>query len=861
MFRRPSLVLRSLRARPSRTILTIFGIVLGVAVILAIRIANQSTLDSLTSLFTETSGNADLVIINPDNDEDGFYEDALRRIAHFPGVTAAIPSVQAQTVLVDEISPEEVEFSFLGASGRQLILFGIDPILDPLAREYNLVAGGFLSKNLNAFDVVLVQEFAEDQDVWLKDRIDIVTPEGFETLRIVGIISKDGAGTLNNGAFGVIPLKVAQKIFDSAGKLDQIDIVASEEAESGTELDALKQALQERLGKKYSVIYPATQGKKVTQMMDMYQFGLSFFSVIALFVGTFLIYNAFSMTVVERTREIGMMRTLGMTRSQIMKQILTEAVILGVLGSAIGVGLGIVMSRGLIRMMEVLVGTEVKEISVPTDALVISVVIGIIVTLVAAILPARAAGNISPLEALRIRGNPREGWVVRRGWILGLILVFISYLILNFNPFPQDVAEQASMSTIFLLFIGATLLIPITVNAWEFIVRPVVRVIYGGEGQIGSSNIQRSKMRTTLTVAALMIGVAMLLSIRAMTDAFKYDIQDWMDSYMGGDLYVFSSIPMRLKLGGQLNAVEGVAAATPNRYLDIIHTTPEGEKEDIAFMALEPQTYTDVASFVFAADQGDPENLMKRLAAGDAVFIASTVSEKHGLYQGDTIRLQTRSGQKDFEVAAVVTDFYNQGNVVEGSYRDMRRYFGVNDVSSFLVKIEPGYTVEEVKARIDRIYGKRRNLTIESNEALKERALGLTTQSFSLFEVVSIIGMIVAALGVVNTLIMNVMERTQEIGMLRGVGMTRGQVSKMILAEAGMMGVIGGAFGIAFGIFLSRMFLVSVSTMQGYTLTYILPVAGIFIGLTISLVISQLAAIWPARRASSINIIEAIQYE
>ena len=144
--------------------------------------------------------------------------------------------------------------SFLGASTRQLILFGIDPILDPLAREYNLVAGGFLSENVNALDVVLVQEFAEDQDVWLKDRIDIVTPQGFETLRIIGIISKDGAGTLNNGAFGVIPLKVAQKIFDSAGKIDQIDIVAAEGSESGLELDALKQALQDRLGKKYSVV-------------------------------------------------------------------------------------------------------------------------------------------------------------------------------------------------------------------------------------------------------------------------------------------------------------------------------------------------------------------------------------------------------------------------------------------------------------------------------------------------------------------------------------------------------------------------------------------------------------------------------
>jgi len=307
--------------------------------------------------------------------------------------------------------------------------------------------------------------------------------------------------------------------------------------------------------------------------------------------------------------------------------------------------------------------------------------------------------------------------------------------------------------------------------------------------------------------------------------------------------------------------VEGVAAATPIRYFDVKRLKPDGGEESLSFMAVDPSSYRRVTSFVFTANQGDPDLLLKRLAEGDAVFISSVLSEKYGLQQGDTIRLETRRGKRDFEVVAVVVDFYNRGLVIEGSWQDMRRHFRLNDVSAFLLKIEPGYSLDEVRDRIDRHYGKRRHLTVESNKALSARALGLLAQTGSLFDVLALIAMIVGALGVVNTLTMNVLERTQEIGMLRSLGMTRRQVGKMILAEAGMMGLIGGAFGLVFGLFMSRTILKTMNDMTGYELTYILPVQGILVSLIIALVVSQLAAIWPARRAAGIRIIEAIQSE
>ena len=860
MSRPPSLALRSLRVRLSRTILTTLGVVLGVAVIMAVQITNLSTLESITTLFSEASGKADLVVISASADSQGFAEDVLSRIHSVSGVKAAVPSLHLQVLLADEAAPSQLDLSLFGTVAGGLMVYGIDPALDAEAREYKIAAGQFLSRDLDAYDIVLVKDYAENNDIAVGHDVRIVTGTGVELVRVVGLLSKEGAGQLNNGAFGILPLVAAQEIFGRSGDLDQVDILSSPEVAGTAGLDQLKAALQERLGADYSVIYPATQGRRVTQMLQGYQLGLSFVSVIAIFVGAFLIYNAFWMTVAERTREIGMLRTVGMTRRQVMRQILTEAGILGVGGSVLGIGFGILLSRGLIRLMEVLLAQEVKQIQVPLQGLAMSLLVGLGVTLAAASIPAWQAGRISPLEALRIRGNPRESWIIRRGWVLGVALLAFSYFVLYQVQLPSDVSWMGH-AFVLVLLLGGTLLVPVAVGIWERAARPWFGRLYGNEGQLGSRNTQRAKLRTTLTVAALLVGVAMILSVSAIMAAFTNDISSWMENYIGGDLYVYSTVPMRADLAWRLETVQGVAAATPTRYLDVKRLKPDGGDERLTFTGVDPLSYESVASFAFLTGQGDPDQLLNRLAAGDAVFISSVLSEKYALRQGDSIRLATKRGAQDFEVAAVVVDFYNRGFVVQGSWKDLRRYFGLNDVSAFLLKLEPGYPPEEVRERIDHLYGERRHLTVESNQALKARALNLLAQTSSLFDVLALIAIIVAALGVVNTLTMNVMERTQEIGMLRSVGMTRRQVAKMILAEAGMMGLVGGSVGLVFGLFLSHAVLNTINSMMGYELTYALPMQGIIVSLVIALIVSQLAAVWPARRAAQMRIIEAIQFE
>jgi putative ABC transport system permease protein len=860
MIRSFSMAIRSLLARPLRTLLTTLGVVLGVAVILAIGITNGSTMEAVTRVFTDASGKAHLTVVNANTRDHGFPVSVLRQVQGVDGVQTAVPVLLGQAVLGNDASPGELGISMLGTTGGGLIIYGIDPALDIRARDYKVVAGSFLTPDSDRYEIVLVKDYADDKEIRLGNEIELATSRGSSSLKVVGLISKEGPGLLGNGAFAAIPLGAAREIFERASELDQVDVVASPEASSGPALEELKARLQARLGSKYSVIYPATQGERVSQMLAGYQMGLGMFSAIAIFVGAFLIYNAFSMTVVERTREIGMLRTLGMTRGQVLRQILIEAGLLGVGGSLLGMAAGIGISFGLIRAMEMMVSQEVRQIQAPPGVLAASFAVGVLVTLAAALIPALHASRVSPLEALRVRGRGREGWFVRRGWVVGVGLIGLSILMVGIRV-PGPMGDHTQDMAVMLLLLGGTLLAPGLVGVSERAARPVTRRLYGQEGALGSRNIQRARLRTALTVAALMVGVAMILSIRAVGDAFGQDISNWIERYIGGDLYVHSTLNLRADLANQLASIEGVQAVAPLRYVEIRRVKPEGGYENLSLMAVDPATYSQVTSFVFTSGQGDPQQMIARLDAGDAVFVSSVLSEKQGLERGERVRLLTRRGERDFEVAGVVVDFYNQGQVVQASWKDLRRYWGINDASTFLVKLHAGRSPAAVRDRIKALYGNAYHLTVDSNQAIRQRAIGLIGQTTGMFDVLALIAMIVAALGVVNTFTMNVVERTREIGMLRSLGMTRGQVTKMILAEAGLMGVVGGVMGLALGLLMSRTVLNSMNNMAGFSLTYVFSAEGFAVGLIIAFVVSQLAALWPARRAARLRMIEAIQFE
>nr|MBI2904573.1 ABC transporter permease [Chloroflexota bacterium] len=428
------LAVRNMSARWMRTLLTCLGIVLGVAVILAIAVTNDSTLLSIRNVFDEASGKANLLVQSSSADGGGFDQSALPRAQSTAGVVASAPAVSAFTLLASDAENWQIAFGIGGvASGSSLQILGVDPDIDQQVRQYDLTAGRWLQAD--AYEAVITEKYAADKHLALGEDLAILVPGGEERLRIVGLVARSGAGLLNEGIIAFAPLNVVQDLFNRGSEIDEIAVVTSPDiANSPPALETLKATLAARLGKNCEVIYPAARGQLVTQMLSTYQQGLSFFSVVALFVGAFLIYNAFSMTVLERTREMGLLRAIGMTRAQIIQMVLSDAVILAGIGSVLGVGFGLVLARGLILMLGAVVAREINSITIPPSGLGQSLIIGALVTLGSSLWPALQAAATSPLEALRVAAKTEAGGSRGRYWFGGLTLIFSGWAALYRIP-------------------------------------------------------------------------------------------------------------------------------------------------------------------------------------------------------------------------------------------------------------------------------------------------------------------------------------------------------------------------------------------------------------------------------------------
>ncbi len=946
MRRLNSLALRNLWSRKLRTLITGFGIVLGVATVLAFGVTNATVENSLNDFFSQTSGDADLTISSSDRGQT-FRERAMRRVANFPGVTLAVGSLWRGA---DVRLPEENE---------RITLVGIDPNADPQVRSYKLAEGRLIDDTDRTYTIVLVTTFAEDNGIRLGDDLEIDMGGGrVEAFEVVGLLKSEGTARLNNGAIGFLRLDVAQNLFDEGNRLSQVDVVVSPAIATDSDaLDRFKESLAAYMGDDYTVTYPEAIGQAITDSMAGLRAGLAVFSTIALFVGAMLIYNTFSMTIAERTAEIGILRAIGATRRQILRLVLIEAGLMGFLGSMLGLGLGIFLAIPLVQMFaQGFGGIPLERFTVPPASVVQAVLVGTIVTLLAAFIPAWQAGRISPVEAMRVRAETHQGFITRHGWKIGLVLMSfsLSNVILNalsspvlwlvpslengnlaafrsglsavllviglvtmaprfwttvlrlggrrwegmqrriavwaqnryFNFFAeggwviglmlltQGVANLTRLpdylpdaSFFILMFTGGTLVVPVTIQLLEKITRHVLSLLYGPAGGLGSRNLGRARGRTSLTVGVLMVGATMTIAIGSIQAAFDGALNDWVDSTLGGDLTVESERGQPIEFANQLMTISGVELATPLNVIDTQMTgVTKGDgfspgDDSLGFQVVDLPAYRQVAGFQFAEGAGHEDEILARLAQGDAVLISSVLSDKYDVHPGDSVRIRTRRGERDFEVAGVVNSFMWGGNSVIGIWSDGERYLGTNRTWVFLIKLSPGADAEAVQRDIETRLRRYGDFEVKSAVEFRETIIQDVSNFMAIFNIVVYIAVLVAGLGVVNTMTMNILERVREIGMLRSIGMTRGQVGRMVLAEAAAMGVIGGAFGLGIGWLIAEDMVVGMSQGSGWQFDYIFPTTAFVSAAIISLVISQLAALYPVWRAGGMRIVEAIQHE
>jgi putative ABC transport system permease protein len=601
-------------------------------------------------------------------------------------------------------------------------------------------------------------------------------------------------------------------------------------------------------------------------------------------------------------------------------------------------------------------GIPLDRFTVPLSAVLLAVLVGMTVTLLAALIPAIQAGRISPVEAMRVRAGGRPGFLTRNGWKIGLALMgfslggaFLNVLlipILRLAPslengdlaaigsglsailaltglltmaprlwmtildavgqrrpgLMQRVEHWTQNRTFYFLaeggwviglvlvaqglanltpiwdylpdaaffiltFTGGTLVLPIVIQLIEGSARRVLSLLYGAPGGLGSRNLNRARGRTSLTVGVLMVGATLTIAIGSMRTAFDGAINEWVDNTLGGDLTVEAERGQQIEFSNQLMTIPGVELATPFSVVPVEmtgignHDGFSSEDDSLGLQAVDLPTYCKVAGFQFAEDAEHEDEILARLSQGDAVLISGVLSDEYNIHRGDMIRLRTRRGERDFEVAGVINNFLWGGKSIIGIWSDLEQYMGVNRVWLFLIKLSPGADVDSVQHNLETRLARYGDFEVKTAVEFRETISRDVSSFMAIFNVVVYIAVLVAGLGVINTMTMNILERVREIGMLRAVGMTRGQVGRMVLAEAAAMGLIGAAFGLAIGWLIAKNMVTEMGRGSGWQFDYIFPTAAFVGAAATALIISQLAALYPVWRAGHMRIVEAIQHE
>lgn len=856
--------IKNLRTRLWRTTLTLIGIILGVAVVLAIEITNKSTIKSIENVFGQATGNAELVVI-PIADEPDFDGSIIDRIRRIDGVNVAAPSLMVRTLLENENTGSGAHWGTRGIElGRSFEVRGLDPQLDPLLRTYNIVQGNFPSQS--RYEIIITQSFASEKSYNLNEQLSVVTPSGLVNLKIVGLLSEEGAGLFNDGQVGFILINVFQDIFEVGKNVNEISIRVNPDIGGNPQkLEALKIQLQEKVGNQARVVYASARGNLLPEMLNTYQIGLSAFSIIAIIVGAFLIYNTFTMTIIERTTEIGMLRSIGMSRKQVLVLVLIEAFILSIIGSILGVLIGYLLSQILVYLQGGFIDLNKISLEVSNEDIMRSVGLGLAVTYASAIIPALQAARISPMEALRSKSKAVEK-LNPAIWIVGAVLVFLGWLILYQLPLREEFMVSVGMVGFVGILVGFVFSVPIGVSLFEKSARWLASFLFGIEGRLGAANIHRSVSRTTLTVASLMVALIMIIGINSLAYSLKMDIQTWTNSAMAGDLYLSSVETFRPSFTQSLLEVPGIKAASPASYLQVKYDesnfpVQNDLPEHLILFSIDPALYLKVGDFVFSPGQGSKQEIWNDFLQGDRLLISTVVAEKTGLKKGDKLSLITKRGKHEYTISAVNTDFSSQGMTITGTFDDLKRWFSETSINRYSITLFEGYNPEvvsqNIKERFDHLY----SINILEGLKIKQSVFKLLDQAFVLFDVLSMIGVVIGAIGIINTLTMNVLERTRELGGMRSLGMTRHQVVRMIRAESFSLGFIGGLYGLLMGYPISLIFIHVLNRLGGYEIEYIFNPTPYIIGFFVAFGVSQLAAIGPSSRASKINIIEAIKHE
>jgi putative ABC transport system permease protein len=841
---------RNLRARFQRTLLTAIGIVLGVGIVFGVLTLSNTMSGTFTELFTRAYGSADLTV-RAAGGSGGFDQKAVEEVRGYEGVESAAPRYSlSSSLILDKVQKNGLP------EVRSMRLFGIEPQSAKLATGFDLTDGHFPR---SGNELTLDGGSAKNAGLGIGDRVTVGTPKGPKKLKLVGLLRIPG-GSFGGLAFGMAPLPFAQNAFDKERQISGIAVEAAE----GVSVSDLKEELNRELGEGLQAERSEKRTQEISGQLQGFKIALLFFAGTSLFVGAFLVFNALSMTILERTRELGMLRALGSTRAMIARSVIVEAMLLGVLGSLLGVIFGYGMARGLVYLFGRAFLFEITSLVLSPFALVSAIVVGIAVTVVAALYPAMKAGRVSPVEAMRARSTGDSGQ--SRGVSLlapafGLVLAgagvpWIYYLAGNLSANLGGLIYASGIVAIIAAFLGISLVIPILVRPLAALFSPVLRLLFGVEGRMAAANATRNRGRTALTASALMVGISLVVAFSALGGSLLGSIRDYLDGSLGSDYVVQptqqnSDDGFSATLPGKIGRVPGVEKTT-----SIVSTfRQDGEKVDAVFGV--DQNYPEIFRVDYAAGG---QGTFSELKNGDAV-IGKQLAKDRELGVGSRIEIPGPKGRKKYQVEGILkNDVVGGGMGIYLSQEILASDFNETQSEFLAIKARMGSDREALARRIDDVLEDYPQFTLYSNAEWKAQIESDFNRQYVFFYAIMGVSVAVSAFGVVNTLSMSVFERTREIGILRAVGTTRLQIGRLIIDEGIVISLIGCLIGVALGSLLGYLF-VQGSGAGGFEIDFYYPKLPALAALLSGLFIGIFAGLLPARSAASKGIVEAVQYE
>ena len=832
-----------------RTILTTAGIVLGVAVFVGMNSANQSVLLAFSRTVDRIAGSTELEVTAG---ETGFPEDVLERVQSAATVRVAVPAIEA--VVATNIRGE-----------GSLLILGVDLTGDRSLRDYEFESGDeaviddplvFLAQ---PDSLILAKEFADTNGLRIGDQLPLGTVEGEKRFTIRGIMRATGLASAFGGNIAVMDIYAAQKMFGRGRTFDRIDLALKPDrtlAEGTRELQTL-------LGPGFQVQPPSGRGQHFEAMIASYSVMMGASSFFALFVGMFIIYNAFAIAVTERRSEIGILRALGATRTQIRWLFLSESAVTGIIGSVIGVVVGIAIARGIAAWVGTLLGDafgiarETGDVSISTVLLASAIGIGVATSLVAALIPARAAACVEPVQALQ-KGTYQT---LSAGQSRRRVMLAVGCAVASIVCLLAGGTRAVFYASYILAIAGVLLLTPLLCLGLARLIRPVLKWVRPVEGALAADSLIQAPRRTSATVAALMLSVALVVAFAGMARASYGSILEWVRTTLNPDLFVMAShdianrtIRFPATMTAELEAIPGVRRLQGIRNPRVMFRgTP------VMLLALDALSFEELTPVRATAGSRD---MFRVAAAGQGAVVSDNLAELFHLQLGEVVELAAPVGVIRLPIVGIVVDYSDPQGAIVIDRSLFQQHWQDDSVNFYRVYLDRGAQVADVKRRILERYANQRQVFVLNNDELKDFILRIASQWFALTYVQVAVAVLVAVLGIANTLTVSITDRRRELGVLRAVGGMEKQVKRTISIEALSTASLGIVLGFSLGaINLFYVLQIVHHDIAGMRLDYQFPLAAAFAVAPLILSAAFLAAIWPSAAAVRGSLVEALEYE